>query len=86
MELSGFQTGRGVDRKLTQNGPPNPDKNHQKWWGAERPTILDQLLSGLGQAMARAWPARPQAGTSISAELQLTNLGSKSDKNAIFGV
>ena len=26
-------------------------------------------------ALARAWPGRPQAGTSISAELQLTNLG-----------
>ena len=41
MELSGCQTGRGVDRKLIQSGPPNPDKNHQKWWGASRPTIFD---------------------------------------------
>jgi len=27
MELSGFQAGRGVGRKLIQNGPPNPEKS-----------------------------------------------------------
>jgi len=30
-----------VDRSLIQNGPSSPDKNHQKWWGAKRPTIFD---------------------------------------------
>ena len=28
-------------RALSGNGPPNPDKNHQKWWGAKRPTIFE---------------------------------------------
>ena len=27
MELSGFQAGRGVGRKLIQNVPPNPEKS-----------------------------------------------------------
>ena len=39
--------------------------------------ILQTFWAGLGQAMASASPGRPQAGTSISAELELSNLGCK---------
>jgi len=44
MGLSGFQAGRGVGRKLIQNGPLNPEKK----WGAKCPTIFFMSFACVG--------------------------------------
>ena len=41
VELSGFQTGRGVHRKLTQNGPPTLTKIIKNGGARRAPTIFD---------------------------------------------